>query len=331
MSDKDKDVNNGEGVDNLIHDQDADVGSSTDDLETHNPDVDDYDEIIKLMDDDDDDSSGGTENADDSNSDDTDVDEGKDKDGDDDDEPKAVPYERFKEVNDKMRKYEEELSGERTARSKLEGRMELMEKMLEGKSDDPDTKEVTPLPLDDILSNENPQAILDAFQENPADFLKNYEQRITQLNKQRAEEENAEKEYYSTIHNALDEFGKENEDFHQNIDKLVGIVQEKPHHNVVSAYYETVTIPALKAELESSGKDIESKLEEAKKEGFKEGRKKTIEEIRAKGGASVLDGSSSSEGGDRGNPEVADLKNIKDRDELVSHLTQKLIKKRSAS
>lgn len=304
-------------------DADAGIGSSAEELETHNPDIDDYDEVIKLIDDDEDEASGETETTDESESDDeTEVDEGESK-----EEPKTVPYERFSEVNQKMRDYEKSLSERESAIARLEGRLELMEKLFKDKGEPEDTPQPTSLPLDDILGSEDPQEILDAFQENPAKFLNDYAQRVNMVNRQRAEEERAEREYYSNLQGALEKFGAENEGFHTNIDELVGIVNEKPHHNVVSAYYEKFTIPALKAELEAKGKDLDAQIEAAKKEGFKEGRKKTIEEIRAKGNASLLDGSEST-GKVTPEPELQDLDG--DRGKLISHLTQKLIQKRSA-
>lgn len=330
MSGEGKDVNTGDGEDNLMHDADAGIGSSADELETHNPDIDDYDEVIDLLDDDDDDAGGGPENTDDSDSG-SSGDDGGEEGGDDDSDSKTVPYERFKEVNDKMRDYEKQLQEKDSAYSRLEGRMEAMERMVVGKDRDEETTEKKPLPLDDVLGAEDQQAILDAFQENPAKFLSDFESRITQANAERAAQERADQEYYSQLHNALDEFGKAHEDFHTNIDKLVGIVEGNPHHNVVSAYYENIMIPALKSELEEKGKDIDAQLAKAKGEGYKEGRKKTIEEIRAKGGARVLDGSTST-GGERVNPEVQELRDVGgDRDKLRDHLTRKLIEKRKKS
>jgi hypothetical protein len=323
------DVNADDVVDNVMDDHDAGLGTSAEDMETHNPDMADYDKVIADMDatvDDKDDSSGGTENTDDSDASDDDAsgaDEDKDKKDDDKDEAK-IPRTRLNEVIDREKAtiaahHEKELGWARKE-AIFEGRLAALEKPAEAAAPVAD-------PLDDILKGE-PQEVLDSFTSDPTGFVNMIKaatraETTMDINTKREEEA-----YQHALNSGLSKFGTDHEDFMPNAERLMGIVNANPLHNIISAYYEEIAIPLLTSQIEEATKGMEDKVAEAKKDGITEGKKLAIKEIQAKGNATVLDGSSANQGGGQAN---VGLETGGDKTSLREQLTAELLAKRAAT
>lgn len=325
MSDQveEKDVNTGDGEDRVTHDHDAGLGSSVEDLDHQNPDIEDYDEALSDLDDllkDAEETSGGTENADDSDSDEdetgTDEDESEDK-----DEEQRIPKSRLDEVINQRNTFEKELRARELewARKEatFEARLAALEKPLESKP--------TPDPLDELLSGEA-QDVLDRLQEDPVTFLNAFRTKaktdaLAEIRREReAEMANAR------VTQALDRFVEEHNDFTTHAPKLIEAMENNPIHNAISAYAYEVEIPALKAAHEAEMKGFNEKLEKIKKESFILGKKEAIKEIQAKGAASVLDGSTGNQGGQAN--AGADLEVGRDPVKLREKITADIKKKR---
>jgi hypothetical protein len=332
MSDetKDQDVNT-DGVDNVTDDHNAGLGSSAEDMETHNPDIADYDKAIADMDaddDDTDDASGGTKKTDDS--DDTDVDasdaddKDKDKDVDDVDEPK-IPRSRLNEViakGEDAAKVHHAREVEWARKEAIfEGRLAALEKPVEDAAPVVD-------PLDEILKGE-PQAVLDRFTEDPAAFVRMIQSQAKAETTMSVQKQREEEAYNTSLTTELDKFRDEHDDFMPNAPKLVEIMNTNPIHNVISAYAYEFQIPALKSQLEEVTKGTDDKVAAAKAEGIVEGKKEAIKEIQAKGSATVLDGGGSVQTGGKANA-GSDLNTGGDPVKLREKLTADLLKRRAA-
>jgi hypothetical protein len=295
-------------------------------MDTHNPDIDDYDKVIDEMDaegDDTDDSSGGTKKTDDSDAD-ADASDADKDDKDDKDEPR-IPRTRLNEVIEREKEaakahHTKELEWA-ADRARLEARLDALEKA------EPEPQKSDP--LDDILKGE-PQQVLDAFTEDPAAFVRMIQ---NQAKAQAAEDvavQQATERETKALQTALDSFTAEHDDFMPNADKLVAAMDRNPIHNAISAYAYEIEIPALKASLEEATQGVEDKVAAAKAEGIAEGKKEAIKEIQAKGNATVLDGSSASQSGGKANA-GADLETGGDGVKLREILTKELLKKRAAT
>lgn len=278
---KEKDVNT-EGHDELTEDL-SDFASSDEELETHNPDIDEYDEILRQLEASDttteDETPGEAKKTDESTEGDDDDEEPGTKDGED----ARIPKSRLDEVISQR-------DSEKNLRLEAEGKIAHLEDRLSrleaGKKEEP---QQTTLPLDDLLSGE-PQALVDSFTEDPAGFVKNLEARIEAKNKLEYEQRKVMEESERELRGRLDEFAAKHDDFLSSIPKFGETLTRNPIHNAISAYYEIVKVPALEAQVT----DLQGKIEGAKAEGIKQGRKEAIEAIRAKGLAATLDGSSGS-------------------------------------
>jgi len=312
-----QDVNNELGEDRTTEDHQAGIGPSADEMESHNLDLDDFDEAvaeIEAFDKEGEETPGVAETTDESTSEDevsSEEEAGKET-------PADVPYDRFKEVNDLKNQQAIDIA-------RLEGRLEAMQ----AQPVQPEvTVETPPLPLDDILGQEH-QVVLDAFQENPADFLTKLQERSTAIALQHVAAQQEEERSYQAMSQSLEAFATDHEDFMPNMDKIVVAMQSDPKQNAISAYYEMFTIPGLKADHETQVKDLEGKLATAKEDGIEEGRKKAIAEIRAKGGAATLDGSQSTQGGVvTPDPELTDTEKSGGLRKII---TERLKRKREAS
>ena len=312
-----QDVNNELGEDRTTEDHQAGIGPSADEMESHNLDLDDFDEAvaeIEAFDKEGEETPGVAETTDESTSEDevsSEEEAGKET-------PADVPYDRFKEVNDLKNQQAIDIA-------RLEGRLEAMQ----AQPVQPEVPvETPPLPLDDILGQEH-QVVLDAFQENPADFLTKLQERTTAIALQHVAAQQEEERSYQAMSQSLEAFATDHEDFMPNMDKLVVAMQSDPKQNAISAYYEMFTIPGLIATHETQVKDLEGKLATAKEEGIKEGKEKAIAEIRAKGGAATLDGSQSTQGGVvTPDPELTDTEKSGGLRKII---TERLKRKREAS
>jgi hypothetical protein len=134
--------------------------------------------------------------------------------------------------------------------------------------------------------------------------------------------------YNQALNSALQKFGEDHEDFMPNAERLMGVMNSNPSHNVISAYYEEIAMPLLTSQLAEATKGMEDKVAEAKKEGITEGKKLAIKEIQAKGNATVLDGSSASQSGGKAN---IGLETGGDKTSLREQLTAELLAKRAAT
>ncbi len=334
MSDKtvNDDVNADDVVDNVTDDHDAGLGSSADDMETHNPDIADYDKAIATMDvddDADDDTSGGTKKTDDSDADadtsDADKDDDKDADKDDDLDEAKIPRKRLNEVIEREKEAEKvhhakELEWTRKE-AIFEGRLAALEKPDEAAAPVVD-------PFDEVLKGE-PQAILDAFTADPAEFVRSIQSQAKVAAAAEIQERRETERYDTELQTGLSKFTADHEDFMPNAGKLVEIMDSNPIHNVISAYYEEIAIPLLTSQLEEATQGVEEKVSTAKAEGIVEGKKLAIKEIQAKGNATVLDGSAASQSGGKANA-GADLETGGDNTKLVEKLTANLLKTRQA-
>jgi hypothetical protein len=323
----DQDVNTGDGDDRVTDDHDAGLGASADDMETHNPDIADFDKVISDMDaqdDDTDDASGGTVNTDDSAADAAAASDANDKDDDDKDEAK-IPRKRLNEVIDREKltiaaHHEKELDWARRE-AIFEGRLAALEKPADEVADEPD-------PLDTILAGE-PQAVLDAFTSDPTGFVNMIKaatraETTVDINTKREEER-----YNTNLTTELDKFKAERDDFMSSAPKLMEIMDGNPIHNAISAYAYEIEIPALAAKLETATKDMDTKIADAKAEGIVEGKKLAIKEIQVKGNATVLDGSGAAQSGGKANA-GAHLETGGDATKLREKLTADLLKSRAA-
>jgi hypothetical protein len=326
----DKDVNT-DGEDRVTDDHTAGLGSSAEDMETHNPDIADYDKAIEAMDADDDesdDASGETINTDDSGpvADASDADDkDKDKDKDDKDEPK-IPRTRLNEVIEREKAtvathHEKELGWARKE-AILEGRLAALEKPAEKTAPESD-------PFDEVLKGE-PQQVLDAFTSDPTGFIRSIQDQArakttAEINVQRDNER-----YDAALESSLNDFTAAHEDFMPNADKLVKVMDGNPIHNAISAYYEEIAIPVLTSQLDEATKGVEDKVSAAKAEGIVEGKKLAIKEIQAKGNATVLDGSAASQSGAKANAGNT-LETGGDGTTLREKLTADLLKSRAAN
>jgi hypothetical protein len=295
-------------------------------METHNPDIDEYDRVINDMDASDgeeDDSSGGTENTDDSDTSDADA-SGAEEDKDDDKDAPRIPRSRLNEV------IEREKAAEKAHHAKelewarkeaiFEGRLAALEKPAE---------EAAPVvdPMDEILKGE-PQAILDAFTEDPAAFIRMVQSQARTETATSIQQQREEEAYQQALNSGLQKFGEDHEDFMPNAERLVEVVEKNPLHNIISAYAYEIEIPLLKSQIEEATKGVEDKVAEAKAAGIVEGKKAAIKEIQAKGNASVLDGSAANQSGGKAN---VGLETGGDNTSLREQLTKELLAKRAAS
>jgi len=318
------DETNDQGVntdDRVTADHDAGIGSPADELETHNPDIDDYDQVVEDIDSHDDDEGdppGGAIKTDEPL-------ESDDDSGEDDDEEARIPKGRFDDVNERMKTAEQTLRDRELewARKEaiLEGRLAALERQ-------PEPEEAAPVkdPFDDVLDGE-PQAILDAFQEDPAAFIRAIQGQAKAATAAEIAERQAEERYQYALQSELDKFAKNHEDFMPNANKLVEIMNGNPMHNVISAYAYEIEIPALQAKIEEASRGVEDQVKAARAEGIAEGKKQAIKEIQAKGHSAVLDGSAAKQSSGKAN---TGIETDGDGMKLRAEITKNLLKKRSA-
>jgi len=258
------------------------VGSSDDELEgTHNPL--DLEDIDKILDEIEQHASDGDDDKEEPKKDEDNKEEEEEEDepdGEDDDKQKTVPYDRFKSVIDEKNRYKDEFL-------EMKRRLDEIESRVKSGDDDTGSKEETP-PLEDILSLEDEQEILDAFQEDPKGFISGLLDRAKYELKQEVETVESEKEYYDTLKKNLDDFAEKHDGFIEfaTSDKAIDYIREHPEHNAVSAYL------------------VEEYIPKAIKQAKEEGRREAINYLKTKGHASVLDGGSGL--GDGGHYDVDD-------------------------
>lgn len=308
------------GVNNVTDDHDAGIGSPADEMETHNPDIDDYDEIIANADADAEEASGETETTGES-------DEAEETSGTEDEEEARIPKSRLDEVIAQRDAKDAELNELRTEiareRGIMEGRLQALEN-----AQTTVMPEDTADPFEELLQGE-PQEIIDALQENPAEFFTNMRKASEAKAQANIAAQREEEKYYEDLRNGLDAFAADHEGFMENVEKMHGVVNDSPIHNLVSAFAYEVEIPAMQAAHEEALAKATGDLKAAKAEGIKIGRAEAMKEFKAKGNAAVLDGSQSTQGAKTVvDPEISDTEKSGG---LAKVLTDKLLKRRAAS
>jgi hypothetical protein len=313
MAEETKDVNTGEeeelsGVellqtefeDNVTDDHHAGIGSSADDNESHQLDIDDYNEVIANADAHaEGEASGETENTDDPKV--------EASESTEDGEAK-IPKERLDEVITERNTERDERAKDKAEWAKkeayFEGRLQAIEA---GRSPVEDVAEVVS-PFDKVLEGE-PQEIIDALQANPAEFFGNLKASAEAKAQANITAQNDEKQYYDNLRTGLDKFGAEHEGFMDVIEQMHGVMGKNPIHNLVSAFAYEVEIPAMKTAHEEALATATGDLEAAKAEGVKIGKAEALKDFQAKGASAVLDGSQSVEGAKVSpQPELEDTK-----------------------
>ena len=312
MAEETKDVNTDEveptGVellqtefeDNVTDDHHAGIGSSADENESHQLDIDDYDEVIANADAHaEEEASGETET--------TDEPAAEASESTEDGEAK-VPIDRLNKVIDERNTEREERAKDRAEWAKreayFEGRLQTLEA---GKKPAEEVTEIVS-PFDQVLEGE-PQQILDALQANPAEFFSNLKASAEAKAQKNITAQNEEKQYYDNLRNGLDAFGAEHDSFIENIEMLHGVMGKNPIHNLVSAFAYEVEIPAMQAAHTEALTKATGDLEAAKAEGVKIGKAEALKDFQSKGAAATLDGSQSVEGANMSpQPELEDTK-----------------------
>jgi len=291
MSEETTDVNAGEVteevIDNVTDDHHAGIGASADENESHQLDIDDYDEVIDNADAyAEGESLGEAETTDEPT---------EDAEGESTEDEARIPKSRLDKVID-------ERNTEREARTKeqaewnrqrgiLEGRLQALERTAT-----PETKPEPVVSPYEQMMNSEPQEIIDALQANPAEFFGNLKAAAEADAQAKIMADNEEKQYYDNLRNGLDSFAAGHDNFRENIDMLGDVVDSDPIHNLVSAFAYKVQIPAMEAAHAEALTKATGDLEAAKAEGVKIGKAEALKDFQAKGAAATLDGSQSVEG-----------------------------------
>jgi hypothetical protein len=305
--------------DNITDDHHAGIGASADDNESHQLDIDDYDEVIANADAHAEGEALGEEKT---------TDDPKEEDGKstEEEEEARIPKSRLDEVIAERNTEREARIKEKAEWAKKEafweGRLQALES---GKT--PEEEVVSQVsPFDQVLEGE-PQEILDALQANPAEFFSNLKASAEAKAQANIQAQNEEKAYYDNLRNGLDAFAAEHEGFMENIEQMHGVMGKNPIHNLVSAFAYEVEIPAMKAEHEKALTEAKGDLAAAKAEGIKLGKAEALKEFQAKGAAATLDGSQSVDGG-KVNPQP-ELEDTEKSGGIRAILTKNLLNRRA--
>lgn len=140
-------------------------------------------------------------------------------------------------------------------------------------------------PFDEILSRPE-EEIIDEFQKSPRQFLESFGDSITQKALANAESIAYARAQDDAITKGIDQFADENPDFMDMViaGDIARFIDRNPMHNAISAYH------TLRSEADAQD---DSAIEEYEKQIREDERDKTLASIRAKQGAQVLDGSTS--------------------------------------
>jgi hypothetical protein len=291
MSEETTDVNAGEEevVDNVTDDHHAGIGASADENESHQLDIDDYDEVIENADKfADGETLGEAETTDDPEAEES-------SESTDEDEEAKIPKSRLDEVITERNTEREERATDRDTWSREKGVLEGRLQALERTATPEDTAEPAISPFDQVMQGE-PQEIIDALQANPKEFFGNLKASAEATAQAKITADTEERTYYESLRSGLDSFADSHDGFRDNVQAMSGIVDNNPIHNLVSAFAYEVEIPALKASHEEAITKATGDLEAAKAEGVKLGKAEALKDFQAKGSAAVLDGSQSVEG-----------------------------------
>ena len=177
--------------DNVTDDHHAGIGSSADDNESHQLDIDDYDEVIANADAHaEGEASGETETTD----------EAADAASESTEEEEAnIPKSRLDKVISERNTEREERAKDKAEWARKEAYFEGRLQALESGTTKP-AEDVTPVvsPFDQVLEGE-PQQILDALQANPAEFFSNLKESAEAKAQANIAAQNEEKQYYDNL------------------------------------------------------------------------------------------------------------------------------------
>ncbi len=264
------------------HDADAGVGTSTDDAGTHDLDLDDFDHL-----------------HDDAPADEplkTD-DEGEptpdEKEPVDDEQPPFHEHPRWqqmlKERDDLERQlHETNLTLEEQGRriDEYDRHLRMMDQLTRMQPQAQPVVEESPQPdpFDEILSMPE-EDIIEEFQKSPRQFLTNFGDSIHNKAMQAAETVAFQRTQEDAVNKGIDQFAEDNPDFMDMVSsgQIARFIEKNPIHNAISAYH-TLKITQ---EPEVTDEEIEAYENQIREDE----RQKTLESIRAKQGAQVLDGS----------------------------------------
>jgi hypothetical protein len=119
-------------------------------------------------------------------------------------------------------------------------------------------------------------------------------------------------------------FAESHQDFGElwNTGKISMFMAQHPGHNAISAYYEITKT--------TRDDDVKKQIEDAKKQAAEEAEKRTLANIKAKGGAKVLEaGPSARTAGGQINKVPPELRETKKHGGTVKVLTDRLLKRRA--
>jgi hypothetical protein len=291
MSEETTDVKAGEEevIDNVTDDHHAGIGASADENESHQLDIDDYDEVIANAD-----AHADGETLGEAETTDEPAEEESSESTEDKEEAK-IPKERLDKVITERNTEREERAEDKATwareRGVLEGRLQALERTAI-----PET-ELEPVvsPFDKMMDGE-PQEIIDALQSNPAEFFQNLKASAEADAQAKIEAKTEEKAYYDRLRTGLDSFADKHDGFRESVNAMGAIVDNDPTHNLISAFAYEVQIPKMIEEHKGELAKATGDLEAAKAEGVKLGKAEALKDFQAKGAAAVLDGSQSVEG-----------------------------------
>lgn len=263
------------------HDADAGVGTSADDAGTHDLDLDDFDHLEEK---DPTDESLKTD------------DEGEliveEPDAADEKDPPFHEHPRWKQMiseRDTLKKQVEEKDGtlEDQARwiEEYDRNLRMMDAFTRGQTQPQEPPaQPEPDPFDAILAMSEEQ-IIGEFEKAPKEFLQNFGDKIKSEALQTFEGLAYQRAQEDAVTQGLDHFAEENPDFMDMVmsGEIAQYIDRNPIHNAISAFH---TLQAV-----GSSEQNESAREKLETEIREDERQKTLEQVRVKQGAQVLDGS----------------------------------------
>jgi hypothetical protein len=277
--------------DNVTDDHQAGIGASADENESHQLDIDDYDEVIENADKHAEGEAAGEPET-------TDEPKGEEssESTEEEEEEAKVPLGRLNKVIGERNTERDARAEDRVTWNREKGVLEGRLQALERSRVEPEVKPEPELsPFDQVMTGE-PQEIIDALQTNPAEFFQNLKASAEATAQAKIEAKNEEKAYYDNLRTGLDSFAADHDNFRENLEVLGNVVDSDPIHNLVSAFAYEIEIPALKTAHEEALAKATGDLAASKAEGIKIGKAEALKDFQAKGNAAVLDGSQSVDG-----------------------------------
>jgi hypothetical protein len=264
------------------HDADAGVGTSADDAGTHDLDLDDFGH---LREDEPTDESLKTDDEGELITDEPDAADDGEK------EPPFHEHPRWQEMiaeRDGLKAQLEQKDGTLDDQARRINEYDMHLRMMDQYSrvaPQEAQREAVPDPFDEILSMDEEQ-IIDEFQKSPREFLQNFGEKIKTDALQSFEGLAYQRAQEDAVTQGLDHFAEENPDFMDMVysGEIAQYIEYNPVHNAISAYH---TLKAI-----GSSENSEAERETLEQQIREDERQKTLESVRVKQGAQVLDGSS---------------------------------------